>query len=218
MPIKVEIVTPVHNRCEETLQCLRSIARSESTGLSLHVIVVDDGSTDGTADAIAKEFPDVEIVKGDGDLWYTAGTNRGISAALLHEPDYILAINNDQVFDEKCIVNLVYLCRKIPAIGCRRAAPKSGNAGHGLSGLAAVGILEGRLSPLVQANRLDGACQALGSRTHCRKLRSIPRGCRQGSRSDGRNTAPAIWRCGIHTANAASGLEAVDRTAGTRLL
>ena len=114
MPLRVEIVTPVHNRREETVQCLRSIARAHSTGLELHVIVVNDGSTDGTAEAIAKEFPNVEIANGDGDLWYTAGTNRGISAALLHDPDYILAINNDQVFDEKCILNLVTCAERYP--------------------------------------------------------------------------------------------------------
>ncbi len=114
MPLKVEIVTPVHNRREETLECLRSIAESDSTGLQLHVIVVDDGSTDGTAEAIEQQFPEVEIVRGDGSLWYTAGTNRGISAALKHEPDYILAINNDQVFDEKCIVNLVNYAERHP--------------------------------------------------------------------------------------------------------
>jgi GT2 family glycosyltransferase len=79
---KIEIVTPVHNRREETLQCLRSLARAESSGLDLHVIIVDDGSTDGTAEAVATQFPDVEIIRGDGSLWYTAGTNRGIQAAL----------------------------------------------------------------------------------------------------------------------------------------
>lgn len=104
---KVEIVTPVHDRCAETLQCLRSIARSETSGLSLHIIVVDDGSTDGTVEAVTAEFPEVEIVHGDGNLWYTAGTNRGIEAALKHDPDYILAINNDQVFDDKCIRSMV---------------------------------------------------------------------------------------------------------------
>lgn len=112
--IKVEVVTPVHNRRIETLQCLRSVGRSNLTGVDLHVIVVDDGSTDGTAEAIRCEFPDVEIVEGDGNLWYTAGTNRGLSAALKHDPDYILAINNDQIFDANCIRNMIECGEKYP--------------------------------------------------------------------------------------------------------
>lgn len=111
---KIEIVTPVHNRREETIQCLKSLGRIDRTGLQIHIIIVDDGSTDGTAELVASEFPDVEIVQGNGDLWYTAGTNRGIEAALRHDPDYILAINNDSIFDEKCILNLVQCAEKYP--------------------------------------------------------------------------------------------------------
>lgn len=112
--IKVEVVTPVYNRREETLQCLRSIGRSNLTGVNLHVIVVDDGSTDGTAEAIRSAFPEVEIVEGDGNLWYTAGTNRGLSAALRHDPKYILAINNDQIFDENCIRKMIECAERHP--------------------------------------------------------------------------------------------------------
>jgi len=73
----------------------------------MHTIIVDDGSTDGTSAAVMNDFPDVEIVEGNGDLWYTAGTNRGIEAALRRDPKYILAINNDSIFDEKCIARMV---------------------------------------------------------------------------------------------------------------
>ncbi|HEX8265865.1 MAG TPA: glycosyltransferase family 2 protein [Pyrinomonadaceae bacterium] len=104
---KVEIVFPCHNRREITLQCLRSLARIDKTGLEVHIVVVDDGSTDGTSDAIRREFPEVEIFAGDGNLWFTAGTNRGIEAALKHKPDYVLCINDDEIFDSRFLRRMV---------------------------------------------------------------------------------------------------------------
>ncbi len=79
---KIELVIPVYNRREITLQALRSLRRIKCRNLDVHIIIVDDGSCDGTSEAIKKEFPEVQIVKGDGTLHYAAGTNRGISAAL----------------------------------------------------------------------------------------------------------------------------------------
>ena len=111
---KIEIVTPVHNRLEETMLCMSSIGRSETTGIRLHVIIVDDGSTDGTAEAVRAKYPDTQMIRGSGNLWYTAGTNRGIAAALERDPDYVLAINNDQIFDENCIQLLVACAEKYP--------------------------------------------------------------------------------------------------------
>jgi GT2 family glycosyltransferase len=110
--VKIEIVTPVHNRRDLTLRFLKSLARIDRTNLETHVIVVDDGSTDGTADAIRAEFPEVEIIAGDGDLWYTAGTNLGLEAALKHDPDYILAVNNDSVFDKNFLTFMVECAEK----------------------------------------------------------------------------------------------------------
>ena len=114
--IRVEIVTPVHNRRELTLQCLRSIARLRSDGLDIHTVITDDGSTDGTSEAIRSEFPDVELIAGDGNLWFTEGTNVAMRAALKHKPKYILMINDDQVFDEDALLRLVE---------CAEANPRS---------------------------------------------------------------------------------------------
>jgi GT2 family glycosyltransferase len=111
---RVELVTPVHNRRDITLQCLRSMSRVDRTGLDLHIIVVDDGSTDGTADAIQAEFPEVQLIKGDGSLWYTAGTNLGVKAALEHDPDYILCFNDDSIFQEDTVRTLVECAERNP--------------------------------------------------------------------------------------------------------
>jgi GT2 family glycosyltransferase len=105
--LKVEIVTPVHNRRETTVQCLTSLARIDKNGLDIHIIIVDDGSTDGTSEAIQKKFPDVQIVQGDGTLFYSGGINRGISAALGRNPDYVLAINDDAIFHEQFLQRLI---------------------------------------------------------------------------------------------------------------
>ncbi len=112
--IRVEIVTPVHNRKQLTLRCLRSISKLDCPGIEIHTIVVDDGSTDGTGDAIRQRFPAVEVIRGDGNLWYTEGTNVGLKAALEHDPDYVLAINDDQIFDANALRFLVETAQKHP--------------------------------------------------------------------------------------------------------
>lgn len=106
-PTSVEIVIPVHNRREITLQALRSLSRIDRNGLYVNVIVVDDGSTDGTSEAIRSNFPNVHIVNGDGTLHYAAGTNRGITEALARSPDFIILCNDDSIFHEQFLQRML---------------------------------------------------------------------------------------------------------------
>lgn len=92
---KVAAVVPIHNGREETLIFLESLTAVTYPGLT--VVVVDDGSTDGSADAIVERFPQVTLIKGDGNLWWSGATNLGIRQALRQGIDYILTINNDNV-------------------------------------------------------------------------------------------------------------------------
>jgi len=104
---KTELIIPVFNRRETTLQALRSLQRIDTGGLDVHIIVVDDGSTDGTGEAIRRDFPEVQIVEGDGTLHYAAGTNRGISAALKRNPDYIVTMNDDAIYHEQFLQRMI---------------------------------------------------------------------------------------------------------------
>lgn len=112
--LKIEIVIPVFNRCETTLQALQSLSRIDKTGLDVHIVVVDDGSTDGTGEAIRQRFPEVQIVQGDGSLHYAAGTNRGMSAALERNPDYIVTMNDDAVVHDQFLQRLVRAAKNNP--------------------------------------------------------------------------------------------------------
>jgi GT2 family glycosyltransferase len=113
-PISVAIVIPVHNRRETTLQGLRSLSRINHHDIDIHTIVVDDGSTDGTASTIRTEFPEVEIIAGDGTLHYAAGTNRGISAALDRNVDFVVTGNDDSIFHDQFLVRLISTAKSTP--------------------------------------------------------------------------------------------------------
>lgn len=107
-------VTPVFNRRELTLACLCSMFASDLDGIDLRAIVVDDGSTDGTAEALAVEFPDVTVIRADGSLWYSEATNVGVRRALEDRPDYILIYNNDSLFPPDCLARLVSVAETYP--------------------------------------------------------------------------------------------------------
>lgn len=112
--IKVELVAPVYNRRDTTLQALKTLSKIDADGLDVHIIIVDDGSTDGTSEAIEEHYPQVQVVKGDGTLHYAAGTNRGIEAALKRNPDYIVTMNDDAIYHDQFLQRLVATAKKNP--------------------------------------------------------------------------------------------------------
>ena len=104
---KVALVIPVHNRRETTLQCLRSLSRIDKSDLIIKIFIVDDGSTDGTSQAIRERFPEVVLIDGDGTLHYAGGTNRGIESARTWEPDYIATMNDDSIFHDQFLKRMI---------------------------------------------------------------------------------------------------------------
>ncbi len=89
------IIITVYNRKDFTRQCLLSLR--QQTFKEFKIVVVDDGSTDGTEEMLANEFPEVHVIKGDGNLWWTGAMNLGLEYVLKisNDDDYVLTLNND---------------------------------------------------------------------------------------------------------------------------
>lgn len=89
------IVIPTFNRRATVILALRSIF--ENLPLSDLVIVVDAGSSDGTAQAITRGFPQAILLQGNSSMWWAAATNFGIRKSRELGCDYVLTYNDDNV-------------------------------------------------------------------------------------------------------------------------
>jgi GT2 family glycosyltransferase len=99
MKIAVTILIPVFNGIHHTKKCITGlynmIEKIEKTD-RIAVVVIDDGSKDGTGEWIRDNFPKVKVLQGDGTLWWSGGINMGIKYALDElKTEYILWWNND---------------------------------------------------------------------------------------------------------------------------
>ncbi|MGN7205206.1 glycosyltransferase family 2 protein [Pedobacter sp. SAFR-022] len=95
---KIAVLLTCHNRKAKTLSCLRALhACSLPEDLNFDVYLVDDGSTDGTKEAVAEHFPAVHIIVADGSLFWAAGSNTAWKAAIASDTayDYYLLLNDD---------------------------------------------------------------------------------------------------------------------------
>ena len=82
-------------------KCLKSL--QAQTYNPLEIIVVDNASTDGSADLIRRRFPDVNLIVNERNLGFGGGNNVGIRAS---QGRYIMMLNNDARLDAKCIEEL----------------------------------------------------------------------------------------------------------------
>mgnify|MGYP001173835914 FL=1 len=95
--VKILTLTTVHNRKNKTIKAITDLYNQKLTNnVSLSHCVVDDGSSDGTTEIISKKFPDVEIIKGNGNLFWVGGMVFGLKhSTKLKRFDYLLAYNDD---------------------------------------------------------------------------------------------------------------------------
>lgn len=87
------VVIPVHNGRELMARCLKALRRLD--GAQPMVIVIDDGSTDGTSEWLRAEHPDVHVLRGNGSLWWTGAVQEGCEFAIAEGAATLVLLNND---------------------------------------------------------------------------------------------------------------------------
>ena len=100
MKYKIAFVIPVFNRLEHNKECLKILEEQKDTKFftrnEIIIIFVDDGSTDGTEAWIRENYPEVVVLRGDGNLWYSGSLNFGMRHAMDElKCDFIQIWEND---------------------------------------------------------------------------------------------------------------------------
>lgn len=112
-------IIPVHNRLSHTWGILEAL-RKQTVRESITIIVVDDGSTDGTAEYLQAQT-DVVTLRGNGGLWWAGAVELGVQRALASaaDDDLVLLLNDDTTFGEEYVSTLVdvYRCNPGSLIG-----------------------------------------------------------------------------------------------------
>jgi len=157
MMLDLGIVIVNYNVCDLLRECLDSVYDSRGD-VSFEVCVVDNGSRDGSADMVAKEFPQVRLIRTE-NRGYAVGNNLGLREFGLDEgrgtaivPRFALLLNADTVLPPSALADMIQFMEQGPKVGvagprlvradgsldraCRRSFPTPEVALYRLSGLS----------------------------------------------------------------------------------
>lgn len=113
--MKTLIVVLNWNSREMTEQCLQSLLAME--GSSFEILVVDNGSRDGSVEYLRNRFPQIQVIANGRNLGFAAGCNVGIRQGLAEDADFILLVNNDTIIDPSLLSELLAEAQRSPKAG-----------------------------------------------------------------------------------------------------
>lgn len=105
------VIVVSYNTRNLTLRCLDRLAASRTGAVDYDVIVVDNASHDGSADAIAQSHPAVTLIRLAENVGWGRGVNRG---AMASEAEYLLLLNPDTEPVGDVVADLVGFARRHP--------------------------------------------------------------------------------------------------------
>ena len=101
------VLMTCHNRKEKTVRCINSLNAEKTEKCLTQIYMVDDGCTDGTAEAVHSMTTRVSIINGDGNLFWNRGMHLAFSRAVRDHFDFYLWVNDDVEFYPKAIDKLI---------------------------------------------------------------------------------------------------------------
>jgi len=100
---KIAVLITCHNRKDKTIKCIKKLfeaAEKSNSKITNTVFLTDDGSTDGTNQLVAESFPSVNILQGNGQLYWAGGMRNSWNEALKNNYDGYLLLNDDTMVFE----------------------------------------------------------------------------------------------------------------------
>lgn len=111
--MRLSIIILTHNRLDDTVKCIESL-RPVATADDVEVIIVDNGSVDGTPDHIAEHFPDIKLIVNASNRGIAVARNQGIAESV---GEKVLILDNDTIVNEQAIVGMEEYLDAHPQVG-----------------------------------------------------------------------------------------------------
>jgi GT2 family glycosyltransferase len=131
--VKITAILASFNRRDRTLRAIGSLLAQGHHELALHVVLADDRSSDGTAEAVRTEYPSVEVIETSGDRYWAASMHLADEVAWAGKPEAVLWLNDDVVLDPDALGRLLEVHAAYPAaiVGGAMRDPQTGQPTYG---------------------------------------------------------------------------------------
>jgi GT2 family glycosyltransferase len=115
MTSRTDIIILNWNNYQMTAECIRSLLVMDAANYG--ILVVDNGSSDGSAEMLSKEFPQIIVLPQKSNLGFAAGCNVGVRCAVAKGAEYVLLLNNDTFVARDFLSEMLTAIETDPRIG-----------------------------------------------------------------------------------------------------
>lgn len=111
---KLSVIVVSFNTCQLTLDCIESVYEATKDRLEVEVIVVDNASNDGSAEAIASAYPSCDVIRNERNIGFAAANNQAFRVATA---PFVLLLNSDTLVLRGALERSVDYMNRHPEVG-----------------------------------------------------------------------------------------------------